>query len=214
MLDCREQTSDCLAVAIKSLFFFLLSPTLVSSCVVYKMNGALNEGIEQWEAVSLCCKGLRGKGWSLKTPWHPFSWLFKHQTTVISYQHKAYIWLCGNTKSTHQNSCWYVQTQRDLQVQQMWDSATQCKKKQLACGRGQDKLLMRHCWMCCWGENNYVILAHHRLQQIFCPRCKNRQEEDSSTGEKNKQLFYKLFSLQLSPSLATRDINHKPPKCI
>lgn len=53
------------------------------------------------------------------------------------------------------------------------------------------------------------------LGDILNNRHRNRQEEGSSNGEKNKQLFYKPFLfLQLSPSLATRDINHKPPKHI
>lgn len=168
--------------------------------------------------MSLCCKGLRGKGWSLKIPWHPFSRLFKHQTKQLSAINIKPIFGSVETLNPHIKTAADMyrprETYRSSKCGIVQHSAKQCKKKQLACGRGQDKLLMRHCWMCCWGENNYVILAHHRLQQIFCPRCKNRQEEDSSTGEKNKQLFYKLFSLQLSPSLATRDINHKPPKCI
>jgi len=56
MLCCTEQTLNCLAVASRSLFFFFggdfffplpfFPPTLVSSCVVYKMNGALNELID------------------------------------------------------------------------------------------------------------------------------------------------------------------------
>lgn len=47
-LSCREQTLNCLAVAIRCLFFPFSSPlTLVSSCVVYKMNGALNEAIDR-----------------------------------------------------------------------------------------------------------------------------------------------------------------------
>lgn len=60
MLDCKEQTLDCLAVAIKSLFFFLsLSPTLVSSCVVYRMNGALNEAIDR-NSERLCLSVAKG----------------------------------------------------------------------------------------------------------------------------------------------------------
>lgn len=140
MLDCREQTSDCLAVAIKSLFFFLLSPTLVSSCVVYKMNGALNEGIEQWEAVSLCCKGLRGKGWSLKTPWHPFSWLFKHQTKQLSAINIKPIFGSVETLNPHIKTAADMyrprETYRSSKCGIVQHSAKQCKKKAAGMWKG------------------------------------------------------------------------------
>lgn len=59
-LSCREQTLNCLAVAIRSLFFPFSSPlTLVSSCVVYKMNGALNEAMDR-NSERLCLSVTKG----------------------------------------------------------------------------------------------------------------------------------------------------------
>lgn len=59
-LNCREQTLNWLAVAIRSLFFPFSSPlTLVSSCVVYKMNGALNEAIAR-NSERLCLSVTKG----------------------------------------------------------------------------------------------------------------------------------------------------------
>lgn len=73
-------------------------------------------------------------------------------------------------------------------------------------GRGQTELLVRSL------DVKTTVCYWHSAD---CNRHRNRQEEGSSNGEKNKQLFYKPFLfLQLSPSLATRDINHKPPKHI
>lgn len=61
-LSCTEQTLSCLAVAIRSLFFPFSSPlALVSSCVVYKMNGALNEAIDR-NSERLCLSVTKGWG--------------------------------------------------------------------------------------------------------------------------------------------------------
>lgn len=69
----------------------------------------------------------------------------------------------------------------------------------------------QHCSLCCIGGCN---TPHYRHTEDCSRYSAQDAGENSSTATKNKQLYYKQFSLQLSPSLTTHDINHKPQKHI